>query len=468
MAEDLDLSLPQRSPVASPKAKAAPTGLLVLLLLAVLVNIGLTLRGPSRPSAKGRQNNVQLAVDPQRKLALRLEKQQLNVPAAQAWQQYLRQTDADDEKAARIWYRIGTLHQQEGNYVEALDAFYRSEGFAALGEIEDEIGRRAQECLEALGKFAALRYELAGRVGADDETKASGEDVVAEIGAHKITEAHLDHAIESMIENQLRQFAAHLPEEQLHAQKEAFLKRFTASRERLQLLNQIVMEEVLYRKARATALHDAPDVQRMLRDTERKILAQKLIEKRMSEQIKITPGDVQTYFEANRDDYVQPERAKVNHILLDDQEKAEAALTSLREGKSFADLAKGISADEATAKNGGEITGWIEKGSQHIPGLGAMPEAVAAIIGTEPDMVVEQPFKSDKGFHVFMVREREPERRKDFDEVRQHVQQALRQGKEVEVQQQLLAELKKEFDVVIHFAKFSDAGDGEKKDTAAP
>ncbi|MEW6359536.1 MAG: peptidyl-prolyl cis-trans isomerase [Planctomycetota bacterium] len=448
---DLKLTLPERE-TKSGRTSTAITVLLCLVLIVGIVNIIVTLsRGGAAPPPAGSG----LSAEAQKDLAMKLEKQGLALPAVQAWEEYLAVAQPDTEERAKVWYRIGVLQQGADQHEKALQSYYTSESFAKLDDLAPEISRRIQECLEARGKFAALRHELAERVGVGEQKTADRDEIVAEIGPQKITRADLDRRIEEMIERQLARFAAYMPEDQRNKQKEALLKRFASAKERLQMLNQYVVEEILYRKARANKLADDPPTRSLLQDAERGILAQRVIEKEFADQIRITAGDLKTYYEAHKKEYMQPERAQISHILVKDQKAAEDALKKLKEGKDFAAVARELSQDNATKEKGGDIAGWLERNSS-IPGIGDSTEATAAIFKTEAGKVIDKPIKTDKGFHIILVRARESERQMPFDEVEAEVYRSLRGQKEREVQEQLFEELKRQYNVVIHFSKFQD------------
>jgi len=459
MSDNLDFSLPQNAG-AAPRRAGAGRLLLGLVLLAVLANIAVTIVvGRRSATGPGKAAAPAPTAETQKNLALRLEKQGLHTPAAEAWREYLAVAAPQAKGRATIWYRIGKLHQDAGDYAGALESYYRSEAAAKLEELAPEIGRRIQECLEGLGRFAALRQELAQRVAGQPEQQEAGDVVVAEIGPQKITSAQLDRMIEQQIESQLAQYGAHLPPPERNRQKEALLKRVSAAKDRLQFLNQFLMEEILHRKARELKLTDDPAIRAMLLDTERKILAHKLLEQRLTDEIKITPGDVKTYYEAHQADYIQPARARISHILVDDQEKARAAIAAIEKSDTFEDLARSISTDEATAAKGGELPDWLEAGRPHAPGIGAAPDLVARVFQTDPGNVIAEPVKTDKGYHVIKVREREPQRQKTFAEVQQEAYAALRAQKENEVRERFLSELRDEYNLVIHFSEFGAGQD---------
>jgi len=452
MDQKLDFSLPgDAGRVRAPRVRSGLLWCIVLLQVAALALLVL-----------GRQGGVsvdrgeELSADQLRDLAQRLEKQGLAGAAAGTWQEYLRVRQGDAAGAAAIWYRIGKIHQDAGNYEAALASFYRSESVASLDNLEDEVGRRVQECLQALGEFAALRYELADRVGIDSGgERASAERVLAEIGPVRITQSGLDRQIEAMAEQQLSQVAPFMSPAELNEQKEALLKRFSSAEGRARILQQFITREVLYRKALEDKLTEDPAVRALLLQADRDILAQQALSKTLAERITITSDDVETFYEANKESFKTPVAVKAAHILVPDEEKADAVRNSLGKGTPFEDLARDVSTDAATAENGGVLPEWIEAGAVSVPGIGQAPEFVRTVLSTEPGVVADANVKTPAGIHVVKVLEKREARQRPFAEVREEAYRRLRSRKERSVQEQLLDELRDAYDVVIHTKAFS-------------
>ena len=216
-------------------------------------------------------------------LALKFEDQKLSGAAARAWTEYLESARHGDEDAARIWFRIGKLYQDGGDNERALEAYYRSEALAKIDELEPEISKRTAECLEALGKFAALNYELESRTAVAKSDSTGGKDVLAEVGTWKITRGDLDQMIEAEIDMQLRQLAGSLTPDERRAQKQRLLDEVLKQGERDKWLQRFIAEEMLYRRAREEKLMDDPGYQALTRNLERKILAQKYLDQRVRE-----------------------------------------------------------------------------------------------------------------------------------------------------------------------------------------
>ena len=153
----------------------------------------------------------------------------------------------------------GSSIRRASDYERALEAYYRSEALAKIDELEPEISKRTAECLEALGKFAALNYELEARTAVAKSDSTGGKDVLAEVGTWKITRADLDMMIEAEIDMQL--IAAR---GKPHARGEArrrsrsFSTSVLKQGERDKWLQRFIAEEMLYRRAREEKLADDP------------------------------------------------------------------------------------------------------------------------------------------------------------------------------------------------------------------
>ena len=236
-------------------------------------------------------------------LALKFEDQKLSSAAARAWAEYLASARPGGEDASRIWFRIRKLYQEGGDSERALEAYYRSEALAKIDELEPEISKRTAECLEALGKYAALNYELESRTAVAKSDSTGGKDVLAEVGTWKITRGDLDQMIEAEIDMQLSQLAGSLTPDEKRAQKQRLLDEVLKQGERDKWLQRFIAEEMLYRRAREEKLMDDPGFQALTRNLERKILAQKYLDQEFAKGIAIKPEDVKAYYDAHKDEF---------------------------------------------------------------------------------------------------------------------------------------------------------------------
>ena len=458
MTEKLDFSLPQKRPQGS------AVGALTVLLLIVLVvlaaaNLIVTRAGKSSEPAGGQGLSAEQVKD----LASKLAQRDLYQQAAAAWQDYLATAKLTGPEEAKTQFQIGTLLEKAGLYGDAIEHYYRSEAAGAVKELQVDLNAHVKECFEKLGKFSALRYELMDRTSLNPSQPAGGK-VVAEIGAEKITEAQLDAKIEESIENQLEPMKAFMTPEQLNEQKKRALEQSRNPKTKQDFLEGWLAQEILYRQALQEKLGDKPEVQRVVHDLTRQALSQQLMNEQLASKIHVTDSDLQTYYAANKDKYVEPERAKISHILVKEQGQANDLLKRLKDGADFAALAKESSQDETTKGNGGRIADDVLKGAR-VPGVGDANEINVSIFAASAPAVLEKPFKTDKGWEIVKVEEKQAQRQKSFEEVQQQVGMQLLRQKREEVQREYIKEMMDRHQVVIHTAAFAPAQQETPKET---
>jgi peptidyl-prolyl cis-trans isomerase D len=134
----------------------------------------------------------------------------------------------------------------------------------------------------------------------------------------------------------------------------------------------------------------------------------------------ISDEELRAYYNAHLGDYKVQDRVHVEHILFKTVGKTDAEIAEIRKqaedvlkkanhGGSFEDLAKKYSEDPGTKDKGGDL-GWIVRG-QTVPAF----EQVAFSLpkGTISDLV-----KTEYGFHIIKVLDKEAAHTKSLDEVR--------------------------------------------------
>lgn len=459
MAEKLNFSLPEKKPRGS--APGTLTALLLVLLVALAgANLIVARSGP-RPapptSARG------LSPDQVKALATRLAQRNLYEQAAATWQDYLATVELTGPERAGIHLQIGTLLEKAGLYGDAIEQFYRSEAAAEVEELRSQLNAHVKECFERMGEFSALRYELMDRTSLNP-AEAAGGKVVAEIGAEKITEARLDALIEEDIEDRLASIKAFVTPEQFSQQKKQVLEQFRNPQVRQEFLQNWLAEEILYRQALEENLRDKPEARRLVHKLTRQALSQQLMSDQIGAKINITETDVQTYYAANKDQYVEPARAKISHILVGEEEQANEILKRIRDGAEFAELAKEFSLDAGTKDNAGRIADDVVEDS-YVPGIGDANEINASIFATEAPGLLDRPFKTDKGWEIIRVEEKHPSRQKSLDEVRQQVTMQLLRRKSEDVQREYIKEIMDKHEVIVHGSAFAPAQQSESEET---
>jgi peptidyl-prolyl cis-trans isomerase C len=167
------------------------------------------------------------------------------------------------------------------------------------------------------------------------------------------------------------------------------------------------------------------------REIEIGIMAEELFNKRTASIKPVSEQDARNFYDNNEERFVQPERIKASHILLqvnkDDsdairaQKKAEATriLGELKKGADFAELAKKYS-DCPSKQQGGDL-GYFERGRMDP----TFEKAAFGLKKGQMSGVVETPF----GYHIIKAVDHAPASTAPFDEAKQNIMQYLTEQK---------------------------------------
>ena len=174
------------------------------------------------------------------------------------------------------------------------------------------------------------------------------------------------------------------------------------------------------------------------------MLRQQLVKKEILDKVNVSAGDVQTFYDKNKDKYVEEEQVRARHILIkvppeaspaDDAKlkgKADDALKRAKQGEDFATLATQLS-DDGSKENGGDL-GFFPHGRM-VP---AFEEAAFALQPGQMSEVVRTQF----GYHIIKVEERKTGRALGFEEAKAQVKDDLTQQQTYERYRQYMAGLR--------------------------
>lgn len=166
------------------------------------------------------------------------------------------------------------------------------------------------------------------------------------------------------------------------------------------MLRQWINGELFYQEAKKQGLHRDPKVAKQLRDIERDFLANHLIQREIIEKNSATEADARAYFEQRQEEF-QVE-VRLSQILTAKREEAELAKARLDKGEDFAKLARELSSDSLSRLRGGDLGGYLRRGSGRIPL--DVEEAVFPLKSGG----VSQPVKRPDGYRIFKVTDRRP------------------------------------------------------------
>ena len=145
----------------------------------------------------------------------------------------------------------------------------------------------------------------------------------------------------------------------------------------------------------------------------------------IQQRITITPQDIETYYKDNQQQYSTPEQARSSHILFKTEGKDDAAvkkqaedtLAKIKGGADFAALAKKLSEDTGSAAQGGDL-GLGPRGKM----VKEFDDAQFALKPGEVSGLV----KSQFGYHIIKLTEKQPAKTQTLDEARPIIEQMLK------------------------------------------
>ena len=176
-----------------------------------------------------------------------------------------------------------------------------------------------------------------------------------------------------------------------------------------------LVETALFaQEARRLALEQDPEVQRAIRWTVDRLLAEEITRRELAG-LDTSDAALRTFYRAHANDFRTRARVKARHIVVKSREEAEAARAEIAAGASFETLASGRNIDPSRDR-GGDL-GWVPRGVM----VKAFEEALFALKAGEISPVIQTSF----GFHVVRAEEVDPGQVQTFEVVKEDVKRLL-------------------------------------------
>jgi peptidyl-prolyl cis-trans isomerase D len=148
---------------------------------------------------------------------------------------------------------------------------------------------------------------------------------------------------------------------------------------------------------------------------------------KLRQNLQVSDDELKTKYQQNIQQYQVPNRVHAQHILFmtvgktdaevdEIKQKAEDVLKQAKKGAKFDELAKKYSEDPGSKDKGGDL-GWLVQGQ-------TVPEFEKAAFSLEPGTISDL-VKTQYGFHIIKVLEKETAHTKSFDEVKDSIRGPL-------------------------------------------
>ncbi|HEX5132371.1 MAG TPA: peptidyl-prolyl cis-trans isomerase [Candidatus Krumholzibacteria bacterium] len=206
-------------------------------------------------------------------------------------------------------------------------------------------------------------------------------------------------------------------------------------------LTERIMNEIAVDIVRKSDIAQDPEVKRVIDAKREELMVGLLYDDMVNKQTVVTAQDIQNYYNDNIVKFQTPEKRKFGVVLAGDIETAQQAYVELKAGKPVRTVALAYSIDEDTKETLGE-TGELSHGEQ--------PEIDAVGFSMQRVGDVSEPFQTSRGWMVLKLVSRTDARTFTLEEAKGRVEAALRQIKNDQRLQELLAKWKEEYAVVIH------------------
>jgi parvulin-like peptidyl-prolyl isomerase len=173
------------------------------------------------------------------------------------------------------------------------------------------------------------------------------------------------------------------------------------------------------------------------------LLSQKL-EAKVTSDVKVSKADAQKYYTQNKASLpTTPPTREVRHILVNSKSLAQQIETKLKNGVSFASLAKKYSKDTGSAQQGGKLC--VAHGSSSGACIQTVPPFDKAAFSLKTNEI-SQPVHSVDGWHVIQALSAvHPSHKQTFKEVESQIQASLAQQKKQTAWTAWLTKLKNDF-----------------------
>ena len=159
-----------------------------------------------------------------------------------------------------------------------------------------------------------------------------------------------------------------------------------------QLLDELVMQELLYSDALSQGYEEDAEFKAALEDMKKSLLKQFAM-KKLLDHVTADEAEIKEYYDNHSSLFTSSEKATANHILVDTLEEATRIANEIKEGLDFKEAAKKYSNCPSSSQGG--ALGSFGRGQM-------VPEFENATFSMEPGTISE-PVKTQFGYHLIQL-----------------------------------------------------------------
>ncbi|MBM3283340.1 hypothetical protein FJY90_03730 [Candidatus Gottesmanbacteria bacterium] len=209
-------------------------------------------------------------------------------------------------------------------------------------------------------------------------------------------------------------------------------------------LNDMIEKKLILAVANDIGMNKDPKIAKQTKEYRDQLMVKELVKREVDDKVKVEEADLNAYYEANKADYVEPEKVTATEITLEDEEKYNDIYKRITEdGEDFTALAKEMSEKGESMGPGqgneGKVTFSRESFSQ-------ARDFVEKSFELEPGQIIHlvQPIGEKTYYMIVRLDERMSQRQKELDEVKDNVQGLVEREKKRELIDKWLERMKTE------------------------
>ncbi len=225
-----------------------------------------------------------------------------------------------------------------------------------------------------------------------------------------------------------------------------FVSHFNDPQRKKDYVQSIVDRMVFAEEAKAQGMMDREDVKEKINSYAERILYTEFL-KTATEGLEVTNAEAIAFYEANKNEFVTPERIRARHILVKSEEEAAVVKAELDKGADWGELAKKYSVDKSNAERGGDL-GFFSRGRM-------VKEFEDAAFTMNPGEV-KGPVKTQFGFHIIKLEEKQAAQTQDFAQAEKAVTSKLMTQKREARLKELRDTLGAKYSVTVNWDKVND------------
>ncbi|GEM_PF-2450591 len=200
----------------------------------------------------------------------------------------------------------------------------------------------------------------------------------------------------------------------------------------------ILMNKALLADGYAQGFHERPDIQKkMAREREKRMVT--TLYDNVIRGVTITSQEVEEYYEDYKDSFRMPEKYEVSRIVTLTETGSKNALSEIRSGKSFEDVARLRSRDQS-APNGGRLSPVT---------VDVFPPQVKEVVVSLKTGQIGGPVLTDDGWMLIRLDGHTAERQMSLEETEEDIRSQLLQARQADVFDVWLQQKRQEMGVEI-------------------